>query len=97
MGLLGIYGAWQRMRAASGKPPSRDVPGKRDITKILPLERLRRLEHDVTALRNRQLEIHQETILQQSALLKQQAAMFDLLAQQRSALDKILTKMGGLS
>jgi small-conductance mechanosensitive channel len=97
MGLVGLFGAWQRMRAVTASVSNRPSSDKGEFKKIMPLERLERAEQDIQALRNRQAEIHQETIAQHNAILKQQAAMFDLLVQQRSALDKILAKMGGLT
>jgi hypothetical protein len=60
------------------------------------MERLSKVEWDLVALRERQDEMHRENAVQQSSILKQQSAMFDLLAQQRNTLDKILGKMIGL-
>jgi hypothetical protein len=97
MGLVGLFGAWQRVRVFSGHGASQSVQDKRGSTEAMPIERLERIEQDIAALRARQTEINDERILQQNASLKQQAAMFDLLVQQRSALDKILAKMGGLT
>ena len=97
MGVVGLFGAWQRMKAATASGAPRGVHDKRGFTKLMPMERLEKVEQDVIVVRNRQMEIHQETTVQQKSILKQQAAMFDLLVQQRSALDKILAKMGGLS
>ena len=96
MGVVGLFGAWQRMKAVTGSGLLNPVQGKRGSTKPMPLERLEKVEQEMVALRNRQAEMHKEGAVQQNSILKQQAAMFDLLVQQRSALDKILAKMGGL-
>ena len=61
------------------------------------MERLEKVERELILLRNRQDERHKENQARQNAILQQQNAMFDLLVQQRSAVDKILTKMGGFS
>lgn len=91
MGLAGILSAWHRMRNAPFKPVTKETGGKH-----MPIERLEAVEREVDYLRTRQDQLQQESSSQQNAILKQQTAMFDLLVQQRSALDKILTKMGGL-
>jgi len=97
MGLAGLFGAWQRMRAATASGPSASAPEPKKERKGLPMDRLEKVERELVLLRNRQDERHQENQARQSAILQQQTAMFDLLVQQRSAVDKILTKMGGLS
>jgi hypothetical protein len=97
MGLAGVFGAWQRLRSAT---PSGAVAVAMDGGKsgrpLSALERLGRVEQDLVMLRNRQDELQQENAAQQSSMLQQQTAMFDLLVQQRTTLDKILAKMSGL-
>lgn len=97
MGLVGMFSAWQRMRAATRIRPGEQA-GHRNRTKatLSAMERLNKVEQDLVALRSRQDEMHQENALQQSSMLKQQSAMFDLLVQQRTTLDKILGKMIGI-
>jgi hypothetical protein len=98
MGLVGVFGAWQRLRSAT---PSHGVAlglvdGGKSGRPLTALERLGKVEQDLVTLRNRQDEMHQENALQQTSMLQQQTAMFDLLVQQRTTLDKILAKMSGL-
>ena len=97
MGVIGLFGAWQRMKAATACAPGPPSNDRRGSKKDVAFERLTKVEEEVASLRTRQSEIQQETSGQQNSILKQQAAMFDLLVQQRSVLDKILAKMGGLS
>ena len=95
MGLVGLYGAWRKTRLA--KTPVNVKPLEvSDPTVAPPEDRVERIEIDVSSLRMRQDQMQQETNGRQSHILKQQTAMFDLLVQQRSILDKILTKMTGL-
>jgi hypothetical protein len=98
MGLVGMFSAWQRTRTAtrtrSGVPPARH--GNKINGSLSAMERLTKVERDLAALRNRQDEMHQENAMQQNSMLKQQSAMFDLLVQQRTTLDKILGKMIGI-
>jgi hypothetical protein len=98
MGLVGVLGAWQRLRSAtpSASVATASVDGNKPGRALTALERLVKVEQDLVTLRNRQDEMHQENAAQQSSMLQQQTAMFDLLVQQRTTLDKILAKMSGL-
>jgi hypothetical protein len=94
MGLLGVLGAWQRMKNASGREPNLETP---DAPKqSSSLHRLERVEQAVVSLKTKQEEMYEETLEHQRSILQQQAAVFNLLIQQRNAIDKILGKMGGL-
>jgi hypothetical protein len=97
MGLAGVFSAWQRMQGAT-RTQSGDAAEHVNKPRgtLSAMERLSKVERDLVALRNRQDEMHQENAMQQNSMLKQQSAMFDLLVQQRTTLDKILGKMIGL-
>lgn len=62
----------------------------------MSMERLEAVEREVSYLRKRQDQLQREGAAQQNAILKQQTALFDVVLQQRSTLDKILNRMGGL-
>jgi hypothetical protein len=96
MGLVGLFGAWQR-RAALDSGRMQSVQDKRGSKEDMSIRRLEKVEQEIATLRLRQTEIHHETNIQQKSILKQQSAMFDLLTQQRGVLDRILAKMGGLT
>ena len=94
MGLVGVFGAWQKMKGASPAEGGFETPPPPKA--VSPLQRLERAEHEIGLLKERQEEMYTETLDHQKSMLQQQAAVFNLLIQQRSAIDKILGKMGGL-
>ncbi len=94
MGIVGVFSAWQRTRAVTTPGAGFRFPGRRSEAKM-PL-RIDKLEQEILSLSARQNELQTENKSQHESMQKQQSAMFDLLVQQRGALDKILTKMGGL-
>lgn len=96
MGLVGVFGAWQRMKGVSNTGPVLDVPNLKKPPKMNPVQRLERVEQELVCLKARQEEMYSEMVEHQKSMLQQEAAVFNLLIQQRSAVDKILTKMGGL-
>lgn len=95
-GLVGLFSAWQRARAlirsSKGQTAATVHKGK---GKVSAMERLQKLEQDLIALRTRQNELQQENENRHGSMLKQQTAMFQLLVEQRTTLDKIFAKTGG--
>ncbi len=96
MGLVGVFGAWQRMKGVSNTGPALDVPNRLKLPKLSPIQRLEHVEQELVSLKTRQEEMYSEMVEHQKSMLQQEAAVFNLLIQQRSAIDKILAKMGGL-
>ena len=95
MGLVGVLGAWQRMRSINGSDASADADsGRKRGGQTPPTDRLNRMEQDLQALRRRHEEFQKLATDVQGSLLKQQTAIFDLLVQQRTVLDKMLSRLG---
>lgn len=95
MGLAGVFSAWQRMKGISNNGANAEIPPT-PKPKLTQGQRLERVEHEIVLLKNKQAEMYEETLDHQKSMLQQQAAVFNLLIQQRSAIDKILGKMGGM-
>ncbi len=100
MGLVGLFGAWQRMRVASvvGLNAQSEPGGvPRRVKQPPPLQRIEKVERDLQQLRKRQDEMQTISVSHHNEILRQQTAILDLLVLQRSLLDRIVIKAGGLS